>query len=108
LTVRGRAGLRVAFAREQGFVSLPADVLPPYELGFALTVHKSQGSEYDEVLVVLPPRGGRRLLTKELLYTAITRARKLAIVCATDEALRCAVARRVDRDAALLPSLARS
>jgi exodeoxyribonuclease V alpha subunit len=102
LAIRSRLGLRVAFARQDGFVSIPADVLPPHELGFALTVHKSQGSEYDEVLVILPPRGGRRLLTKELLYTAITRARKLAVIAATDEALRCAIGRRVDRDAALL------
>jgi exodeoxyribonuclease V alpha subunit len=105
VTLRGRGGLRVAFARQGGFASFPADSLPPHELGFALTVHKSQGSEYDEVLVVLPPRGGERLLTKELLYTALTRAKKLAVLNATEAALRSAIGRRVRRDAALLPGL---
>jgi len=105
LTLRSGHGLRVAFARQSGFVSLPADQLPPHELGFALTVHKSQGSEYDQVLVVLPPRGGRRLLTKELLYTAATRARQLVILTGTPEAIRTAMQRRIERDAGLLQEL---
>jgi exodeoxyribonuclease V alpha subunit len=102
LTLRSRQGLRVAFPRQSGFISLPAEQLPPHELGFALTVHKSQGSEYDQVLVVLPPRGGRRLLTKELLYTAVTRARKLVILSGTAEAVRTAIERRIERDGSLM------
>jgi exodeoxyribonuclease V alpha subunit len=98
-------GVRVAFVRQDRFVSFAADALPPHELGFALTVHKSQGSEYEHVLLLLPPQGGRRLLTKELVYTGVTRARKLAIVCATPEALRSAVSRRVERDMGLLGTL---
>jgi exodeoxyribonuclease V alpha subunit len=75
--------------------------LPAHELGFALTVHKSQGSEYGQVLLVLPPTGGRRLLTKELVYTGITRAKELAIVCATREVLRLAIQRKCVRESAL-------
>jgi exodeoxyribonuclease V alpha subunit len=94
-------GLRVVFARSDGYVSFPADTLPAHELGFALTVHKSQGSEYDQVLLVVPPSGGRRLLTKEIVYTGVTRAKQLAILCGTKEALELAISRRIVRESAL-------
>ena len=71
--------LRVVFVRQGTFLSYPVEALPAHELGFALTVHKSQGSEYAQVLLVFPPVGGRRLLTRELVYTGITRAKKSAI-----------------------------
>lgn len=99
-------GLRVVFSRQDGLVSLPEEALPAHELGFALTIHKSQGSEYAHVLVVLPPEGGRRLLTKELVYTAITRAKTLAVLCGTREVLRLAISRQIEREAGMLQSLA--
>ena len=102
---RTGGGLRVVFPRQAGFVAWSPESLPAHELGFALTVHKSQGSEYGHVLVVLPPEGGRRLLTKELLYTAITRAKSLAVLCGTREALRFAISRRIVREAGVLRSL---
>jgi len=92
----------VVFARQGGFVVFAVENLPSHELGFALTVHKSQGSEFQQVLVVLPPTAGRRLLTKELLYTAITRAKKLAIVSATEEAFRVAIGRRIVRESGMM------
>ncbi len=94
-------GLRVVFPRPEGLVSFPADSLPAHELGFALTVHKSQGSEYDHVLLLAPPSGGRRLLTKELLYTAVTRAKHLAILAATRAALQFAIGRKMTRESGL-------
>jgi exodeoxyribonuclease V alpha subunit len=102
IALRCDGNLRVFFQRENGFVSFPAEALPAHELGFALTVHKSQGSEYAHALVVLPPQGGRRLLTRELLYTAVTRAKKLAVLCGTKEVLRLAIERRVVRESGLL------
>lgn len=96
------------FSRPEGPISIPAESLPAHELGFAITVHKSQGSEYDEVLLALPPVGGQRLLTKEILYTGITRARRLAVVCGTKEVLQEAIGRRIHREAGLISSLARS
>ena len=57
----GAGGYRVVFQRPEGYVSFPAEVLPAHETAFACTVHKSQGSEYDQVLLVLPPTGGRPL-----------------------------------------------
>lgn len=102
LTLAGPGGTtRVVFARHGGFVSLAPSMLPKHDLGFALTVHKSQGSEFQQALVILPPTGARRLLTKELLYTAITRAKTLAIVSSTDEAFRVAVGRRIVRESGM-------
>ncbi len=95
-------GLCVAFERPEGCVSFPAESLPAHELGFALTVHKSQGSEYQNVMVVLPPSGGRRLLTKELIYTGITRAKSLAVLCGTKEALRFAIGRKIVRESGVM------
>ena len=63
-------------------------VMPAYiahaETVFAMTIHKSQGSEYPKVLVVLPEASGGQLLTRELLYTAVTRAKEsLVLQCST-------------------------
>jgi exodeoxyribonuclease V alpha subunit len=63
---------------------LPA-YIPYAETVYAMTVHKSQGSEYDRVLVVLPKVANENLLTRELLYTAVTRAKKQVIVQGTTE-----------------------
>lgn len=54
-------------------------LLPKHETAFAMTIHKSQGSEFDEIAIVLPTQF-QTLLTRSLLYTAITRARKKAIL----------------------------
>jgi exodeoxyribonuclease V alpha subunit len=60
-------------------VTHPAGVLPHWEPAFAMTVHKSQGSEYNHVLLVLP-QAANPLCTREILYTAITRAKKMAAI----------------------------
>ena len=67
---------RVHFADASGgYRALPPLRLPAHETAFAMTVHKAQGSEFDEVLVLLPAQPAR-VLTRELLYTALTRARQ--------------------------------
>jgi exodeoxyribonuclease V alpha subunit len=73
--------LQVFFPDETGGFRAIAPVrLPDHETAFAMTVHKSQGSEFDEILLVLPAEKNR-ILTRELLYTAVTRAReRLSIV----------------------------
>jgi exodeoxyribonuclease V alpha subunit len=73
--------LHVHFPTEAGaFRAIAPARLPEHETAFAMTVHKSQGSEFDEVLLVLPAENSR-VLTRELLYTAVTRAReRLTIV----------------------------
>jgi exodeoxyribonuclease V alpha subunit len=103
ITLRSRrGGLRVVFQRQDRCVSFPAESLPSHELGFALTVHKSQGWEYGNVMLVLPPSAGKRLLTKELIYTGITRAKSLAVICSTKDALRFAIGRRIQRESGIL------
>ena len=54
--------------------------LEQLELAYAITIHKSQGSEFDVVILVIPPQIIPMLLTRNLLYTAITRAKKLLII----------------------------
>ena len=73
-----------------GGKEFPASSLPSYELGYALTIHKSQGSEYDHVCVILSSADSL-LHTRELLYTAVTRARKKVTIVATEEQLKKAV-----------------
>ncbi|WP_228001192.1 exodeoxyribonuclease V subunit alpha [Nocardia australiensis] len=67
---------------------------------FAMTIHRSQGSQYDTVSVVLPEPEST-LLTRELLYTAVTRARSHVRVIGTDESIRAGIARRVLRASGL-------
>jgi len=55
--------------------------LPEHETAFAMTIHKSQGSEFDNVLVVMPDKWNM-VMTRELLYTAVTRARKGVVIAA--------------------------
>lgn len=58
---------------------------------WAMTIHKSQGSEFDHVVVTLPP-GGSRVVTRELLYTGLTRAKRHVTVIATEASIREAIA----------------
>lgn len=78
--------------------------LPPHETVFAMTVHKSQGSEFDRVALTLPAAVSP-VLTRELVYTAITRARRQIVVYGTAEVLEEAVRRRIDRASGLREAL---
>ena len=93
--------LRVWFwaskAQSEGVRGVALSALPSFELAFALTVHKSQGSEYIEVAVLLPPEAEHRILSRELLYTAVSRARSTLKLMATPEVLVACLGRRVDR-----------
>jgi exodeoxyribonuclease V alpha subunit len=76
-------------------------VLPSYLAGsetvFAMTIHKSQGSEFDEVLILLPSSPDVSILTRELLYTAVTRARKRVFIQGTAAIVLAAAGRHVER-----------
>jgi exodeoxyribonuclease V alpha subunit len=74
--------------------------LPACETTFATTIHKSQGSQFDQVLIVLPSESSP-VLTRELLYTAVTRARRSATVLGTTAVLRDALHRPVQRASGL-------
>lgn len=87
-----------------GFRAIAPARLPEHETAFAMTIHKSQGSEFDQVAVVLPPSGSR-VLTRELLYTAVTRAVSAVTLVATPETLHAAIAARTDRESGLAARL---
>ena len=78
--------------------------LPAHETVFATTVHKSQGSEFENVLLVLPDRVNP-VLTRELIYTGVTRASRRVELWFTPPVFRAAVARRVERTSGLREAL---
>jgi len=78
--------------------------LPGHETAFAMTIHKSQGSEFDHVAVVLPPADSP-LATRELLYTAITRARRRVTLIGEPVALEVGLCRQVARTSGLAESI---
>jgi len=88
-----------------GFRAIAPVRLPRHETAFAMTVHKSQGSEFDSVLVMLPEQRSR-VLTRELLYTAITRARRRVALVTDAAVLEQAVATPTERHSGLLTRLA--
>jgi exodeoxyribonuclease V alpha subunit len=79
--------------------------LPSVETAWAMTVHKAQGSEFDDVLVVVPETASR-VMNRELLYTAVTRARRGVTIVGSDGAIRSAVARSTGRTSGLAARLA--
>ena len=84
---------------------LPAALLPEHETAFAITIHQSQGSEYDRVAVVMPASADSGLATRELLYTAITRAKRSADVFCSQAVLEKAIAAATEREAGLADRL---
>jgi exodeoxyribonuclease V alpha subunit len=89
------------FKRIGGIVAFPASGLSDWELGFAMTVHKSQGSEFDDTLLILPEDSEHRLLTREIIYTAATRAASRLIIYGTQEAFQTALRRKIKRQSGL-------
>ncbi|HUE59952.1 MAG TPA: exodeoxyribonuclease V subunit alpha [Acidimicrobiales bacterium] len=100
VVVREDAGLAVVFPRGGSAISVSPSRLSAVETVFATTVHKSQGSEFEQAALVLPPPESP-LLTRELLYTAVTRAKRGLTVVGPEESLRVAVSRPVARASGL-------
>jgi exodeoxyribonuclease V alpha subunit len=76
-----------AFHGDDGIRRIAVSKLPPVETVHALTIHKSQGSEYGHTIVVLPTTASR-IVTRELVYTGITRAKPDLTIVATEEVLQ--------------------
>jgi len=96
--VNGR--LRALFGESGESRDYSLAVLPGWEPAWVQTIHKSQGSEFDEILVLLP-EGADRLLSREILYTALTRARNRVDLYADPSVLRAALSRGVMRHSRL-------
>lgn len=99
LAVETGDGLRVAFDRN-GIRLFPLTQLGEHTTVHAMTIHKSQGSQFDEVVVVLPGDASR-LLTRQLLYTAVTRASSRLWVVGDEQPVRSAIGRSVQRASGL-------
>ena len=101
----GEPRQEVVFPSREGFRAFAAGpLLGELELAYALTVHKAQGSEYDRVALVLP-EGDTPLATREILYTALTRARHAATILGSRETLARAAGRSLQRFSRLGPLL---
>jgi exodeoxyribonuclease V alpha subunit len=99
--VQGEAGQpSAAFERGGELLRFSPLRLGEVETVYAMTIHKSQGSQFDAAAVLLPAPDSR-ILTRELLYTAVTRARRELILVGTEEAVRRAVEQPVARASGL-------
>ena len=85
-------------ASEFKWRGIPPESLPQYAPAYAFTIHKSQGSDYDNILLFLPPStADRGIVTRESVYTGLTRAKKKAVIAAGRDAFCDAVERHIDR-----------
>ena len=92
--------LSAAFERRDEVAEFTPTRLGAVETVYAMTIHKSQGSQFDTAAVLLPEPTSQ-ILTRELLYTAVTRAREQLILVGPEETVRAAVARPVARASGL-------
>lgn len=84
------------FEADNGLRSIPVQLLPRYETAFAMTIHKSQGSEFNHVMIILP-EFSNKVLTKELLYTGITRAKQQLTIIGTPTIIEQTIRRKTER-----------
>lgn len=102
---QGGEGVRAVFPGEGGALRAIHPLrLPPHETVFAMTVHKSQGSEFDQVLFVLPDRDSP-VLSRELIYTAVTRARHRLDLIGNAPVFSTAISRQIERTSGLKDAL---
>jgi exodeoxyribonuclease V alpha subunit len=100
VVVRGEEGLEVALASGDVYRRLAPSRLDRVETWWAMTIHKSQGSEFPHAVVALPEHQSP-ILTRELLYTAVTRARERLTIVGSEASLRAAIAQPVTRASGL-------
>jgi exodeoxyribonuclease V alpha subunit len=96
VTVAGESGLRAVIAGAEEPVTIATSRLSDVDTMHAMTIHKSQGSQASEVTVLMPPVDSR-LLTRELFYTAVTRAKAKVRVVGSEASVRAAIDRRAVR-----------
>jgi exodeoxyribonuclease V alpha subunit len=104
MLVDGKPPTATVQSDTDGFREIAEARLPRFSEAFALSVHKAQGSEFDEVLIVLPEEDAP-LLTRELLYTAVSRARKRVRIVGPKEVIAAALERRAQRYSGLVDAI---
>ncbi len=109
LILRDEQGMpTVYFPAARGEVrALPLGHLPPHETVFAMTVHKSQGSEFNHIALLLPPEASP-IITRELIYTAVTRAKHKVTIFGDQEVLEAGIKERISRASGLRDALWRN
>ncbi|WNC70650.1 exodeoxyribonuclease V subunit alpha [Thalassotalea psychrophila] len=93
--------LMAYFAEGEGYRAISIARLPSFETVYAMTIHKTQGSEFENVALILPELGANRLLSRELIYTGITRAKKHLQIFCSKSVWQTAVNQKVSRASGL-------
>lgn len=91
-------GFRWIFSEAERVAFLSPAALPLTEAAHAITVHKSQGSEYENVLIVMPEEAEHPILSRQILYTGLTRAKKAVTVAGSIDSIKAALARKIRRE----------
>lgn len=99
--------LKACFEREDGIQVINLGLLPELESVYAMTIHKTQGSEFDHVAILLPEPSNKRL-SSELLYTGITRAKQHCTVSASELVWKDALENQTARNSGLRERLERA
>lgn len=86
---------------DQSLRRIPVSRLPAFEPAYAMTVHKAQGSEFNKVMFLLPDQDQTRIMTRELAYTAISRAKNTVEIIGQEQILLSAIQQRTLRDSGL-------
>lgn len=105
VVVASADGVMAAIDRGGDPLLLQPNTFSSVQTAYAMTVHRSQGSQYEAVSVVLPDQASP-LLTRQLLYTAVTRAQQRVRILATEESVAAAVSRQAQRASGLRRELA--
>lgn len=102
------SSLSVHFQTGDKIKSIAPSLLPSCQTAWALTIHRTQGSEYDHILIIVPPSEDSKILTRELLYTGLSRAKKSATLWCTEESLRSTIGQTVQRASGLAEMFAQN
>jgi exodeoxyribonuclease V alpha subunit len=100
-------GPKVYFSSEEGVREIAKSRLPQHKIGYASTIHRSQGSEFNKVAVILPPEDSK-VLSRELLYVAISRAKEKVFLVGSEHSLIAAVNRSEKQNSGVLDLMNRT
>ncbi len=92
-----KKGKKVSDINQPDFKVILPSRLPKFETVYAMTIHKTQGSEFDHVVMILPQQTENKLLSRELLYTGITRAKTEVTISAKPDIWHLSVENRIKR-----------
>ncbi len=92
---------QVFFETAHAFQTYSIHLIPDYTLAFAMTVHKSQGSEFNHVLIPLSEQLENPLLTREIIYTGMTRAKQSVFIYGSESSLKQAISHKTVRHSGL-------